>query len=52
MSFKIKTITAFISEDKNGEEGIVAHFANNQWFPLIAAMKKESKPFCLFYRDC
>lgn len=41
MSFKIKTISAFIAEDENGEEGIVAHKIGDSWCPLVMADEKR-----------
>lgn len=36
--FKIKNVTAFIAEDKDGTEGVMAYRNDNDmWMPLICA---------------
>lgn len=43
MSFKIETVTAFVSIDKNGEESVMAVYNNCQWMPLICADEERIK---------
>ena len=37
MKKKIEEMFAFVSVDKDGHEGVVAHFINSQWMPLVGA---------------
>jgi hypothetical protein len=37
MSDIIKELSAFISVDKHGNEGIIAHCINGVWHPMICA---------------
>lgn len=43
MHFTITTLKAFVSIDKDGDEGIVACLTNQGWLPLIAADDRRLK---------
>jgi len=43
MPFEIKTITAYVAVDKDGEEGIIAHMQNGIWLPLVCADETRAK---------
>lgn len=37
LGFKIKTIHAFIAEDKDGTEGVIGQYTPNGWMPFVCA---------------
>lgn len=37
MTFKIKTISAYLAEDENGAEGIIGQFLGDSWLPFVMA---------------
>jgi hypothetical protein len=41
MAFEIKTITAYVAVDKDGEEGIIATRMGEVWMPLVCADEKR-----------
>jgi hypothetical protein len=51
MSFKITTLTAFISIDKNDEEGVMAFNSDQGWVPLVCADEARIKSMLTIAED-